>query len=71
MRDIIVDVRILLNTNQIISDNFTRFLGWLEMKFILDYKQGRFPETKEAGQSYWDSIKEEYFGLLKLGMVAA
>jgi hypothetical protein len=71
MRDIIVDIRILLNTNQIISDNFTRFLGWLGMKFILDYKQGRFPETKETGQSYWDGIKEEYFSLLKLGMPVA
>lgn len=70
MRDIMVDVRILLNTNQTISDNFTRFLGFLEIKFISDYKQGKFPETKETGQSYWESVKEEYFGLLKLGLVA-
>lgn len=70
MRDIMVDVRILLNTNQTIADNFNRFLGFLEIKFISDYKQSKFPETKETGQNYWESVKEEYFGLLKLGLVA-
>lgn len=68
MRDIIVDIRIMYNTNQTIKDNFNNFLGYLKLKFVSDYSVGRFPETKESGQQYWGVIKHEYFGLINLGL---
>jgi hypothetical protein len=68
MRDIIVDIRIMYNTNQTIKDNFANFLGYLKLKFVSDYSVGRFPETKETGQQYWGVIKHEYFGLINLGL---
>jgi len=67
IRDIIVDIRILYNTNQIIFDNFNQFLGYLKLKFISSYDSGTFPDTKETGQAFWGNIKYEYFGLRDLG----
>jgi hypothetical protein len=67
IRDIIVDIRILYNTNPIIFDNFKQFLGYLKLKFISSYNTGTFPDTKETGQAFWANIKEEYFGLRALG----
>jgi len=68
MRDIIVDIRIMYNTNQTIKDNFNNFLGYLKLKFIGDYSVGVFPETKESGQTYWGVVKHQYFGLINLGL---
>jgi hypothetical protein len=68
MRDIIVDIRIMYNTNQTIKDNFNNFLGYLKLKFIGDYSVGTFPETKESGQTYWGVVKHQYFGLINLGL---
>jgi hypothetical protein len=67
MRDIIVDIRIMYNTNQTIFDNFNQFLGYLKLKFISSYDSGTFPDTKETGKSFWGNIKYEYFGLRNLG----
>jgi hypothetical protein len=67
IRDIIVDIRIMYNTNQIIFDNFNQFLGYLKLKFISSHDSGTFPDTKETGQNFWGIIKEEYFGLRQLG----
>jgi hypothetical protein len=67
IRDIVVDIRILYNTNQVIFDNFNQFLGYLKLKFISSYDCGTFPDSKESGQAFWGNIKYEYFGLRDLG----
>ena len=77
IRDIIVDVRVMYNTNSLIRENFNQFLGYLKLKFISAYDSGQtvkiptgnFPNTKEKGQAFWDVIKSEYFGLKSLGMM--
>jgi hypothetical protein len=69
IRDIIVDIRIMYNTNQIIKDNFANFLGYLQLKFVGDYDVKTFPTTKETGQHYWGVVKNQYFGLINLGLV--
>ena len=68
IRDIIVDVRIMYNTDQIIKDNFNNFLGFLKLKFETDYAHGTFPQTKENGKNWWGVTKQQYFGLLNLGL---
>jgi hypothetical protein len=71
IRDIVVDIRIMFNTDdergRVIKDNFFQFLGFLKLKFISSYDTGTFPDTKETGQKFWGVIKEEYFGLRNLG----
>jgi hypothetical protein len=67
IRDIIVDIRIMYNTDSHIKDNFQRFLGFLKLKFVGDYSSDLFPQTVESGKAYWDKIKKEYFGLISLG----
>jgi hypothetical protein len=68
MRDIIVDIRIMYNTDSRIEDRFPQFLKWLEMKFIGEYSLGRFPETKETGAAWWRVTKNEYLFLIEGGM---
>lgn len=69
MRDIIVDIRIMYNTDDRIKDRFHQFLKWLTRKFIGEHSLGRFPETKETGSAYWKVIKLEYLGMIDDGMV--
>jgi hypothetical protein len=68
MRDIIVDIRILYNTNQAIKDRYHQFLSWLKMKFTNEYTNDRFPDTKETGQAFWKGIKNEYDYLINNNM---
>jgi hypothetical protein len=68
IRDILVDIRIMYNTNPVIFDNFRQFLGFLKLKFISSYDIGTFPDTKETGQKFWDIVKSEYIGLRQLGL---
>jgi len=68
IRDILVDIRIMYNTDPVIYDNFKQFLGFLKLKFISSYDTGTFPDTKETGQQFWSIIKSEYIGLRKLGL---
>jgi hypothetical protein len=69
MRDIIVDIRIMYNTNPSVKDRFHQFLPWLAMKFIGDYSIDKFPITKESGQQYWSVIKREYLFMIDNGMI--
>lgn len=68
IRDIIVDIRVKYNTEPIIKDNFTQFLGFLKMKFTLMYDNGEFPLTKETGQNMWKMVFAEYMQLRNLGL---
>lgn len=61
MRDIIVDIRIMYNTDKTIFDNFNQFLKYLELKFIGSYDSGTFPNSKETGKNFWEEIKGEYY----------
>ena len=69
MRDIIVDIRIMYNTNPSVKDRFHQFLPWLAMKFIGDYSIDKFPLTKETGVDYWKVIKKEYLYMIENGMI--
>ena len=69
MRDIIVDIRIMYNTDSRIKVRFHQFLKWLSMKFIGEYSLGRFPETKETGLAWWRIIKDEYLFMIDSNMV--
>ena len=73
IRDIIVDIRVMYNTNteagRTVKDNYSQFLAFLKLKFISSHDVGTFPETKEDGKRMWDTVKAEYFGLRAIGMV--
>jgi hypothetical protein len=38
------------------------------MKFINEYTNDRFPDTKETGQAFWKGIKNEYDYLINNNM---
>jgi hypothetical protein len=69
MRDIIVDIRIMYNTDSRIKDRFPQFLKWSTRKFIGEHSLERFPETKETGAAWWRVTKNEYLGMIDDGMV--
>ena len=69
IRDIIVDIRIMFNTNSDIKDRFHLLLDWLTMKFKGDYDDNTFPLTKEKGAEYWKKVKNEYLFMVNKGMV--
>lgn len=69
IRDIIVDIRILYNTDDLIKSSFDKFLGFLKLKFISVYDNNLFPITKETGQSWWNTVKDDYYGYTKLGLL--
>ena len=73
IRDIIVDIRVMYNTNseagRIVRDNYFQFLSFLKLKFVGSYDNGTFPESKEDGARFWNTVKSEYFGLRAIGLV--
>lgn len=65
IRDIIVDMRIMYNTDSNIKNNFNHFLEFVERKFVKDYSiPDKFPTTVETAQTYWKDIKDDYYDII-------
>ena len=69
IRDIIVDIRVMYNTDDIVKINFSKFMEWLDKKIIGVYDSGEFPITKETGQRFWNAVKRDWYNLVKMGLV--
>lgn len=65
MRYILVNMRVLYNTNDVVKINWDKFIQWCEIKFSRDLKNGTFPDTQDTTKQYWDGIEEEFIFLNK------
>lgn len=65
MRYILVNMRVLYNTNDVVKLNWNKFIELCEKKFSRDLKNGTFPDTQDTTKQYWDGITDEFIFLIK------